>query len=428
MDSKESNSVNLEKGDTRTESSTVPLKKSFFRRLSPQNGPNKLAQDMLQQSLHFDQAQLEADSVKVRRKLDFLVLPMMMTTYMLSFLDKQTLNYSNAYGLQKDTRMTGDDYPWVVSALYFGWLCGAWPWNFLLQRVPIAKMVGGMLFIVGILTIAWGFVILAYLPDGPHNAKMLSEYERVVAVWRVSQNQMGIKDSAIKTHQIKEALLDGRCYLLFITGMGIGILNSGVTNFMSAIIKGLNFDPLRTSLMQAPGGAFEIVGCLLLGYVSQSQNMLSLSVILGCLPGMIGLIGLLTIPIDRRYALLAMCWMQNFVGAPIILNWTIPGVNVAGHTKRTATLGVYFVSFVVGNIVGPHMFLSEEVPRYPTAIKGLLGTYCAVILFQSVYALWCWIENKRRDRSVPPGAFQENLWEGYQDLTDKENKHFRYRL
>lgn len=283
--------------------------------------------------------------------------------------------------------------------------------------------------IVGALTIAWGFVILLYLPDGPHNAKMLTDYERVVAVWRVSKNQMGIKDSKIKPHQIKEALLDGRCYLLFLTGVGLGILNGGVTNFMSAIIKGFNFDSLRTSLMQAPGGAFEIVGCLLLGYVSQFRNMLGLTIIMGCLPGMAGLVGILTIPIEQRYALVAMCWIQNFLGSPVVLNWTVPGVNIAGHTKRTAVLGIYFVCFVVGNIIGPQMFKATESPRYPTAIKGLLGTYCAVIGLQGLYTLWCWIENKRRDKlGMRAEASEEELLEGFDDLTDKENMHFRYKL
>ncbi len=74
------------------------------------NDPNVLGRDLLEKALAFDEAQLERDGVRVRRKLDFIVLPMvrppcrglrhgnrvaddvsqMMTTYMLSFLDKQT--------------------------------------------------------------------------------------------------------------------------------------------------------------------------------------------------------------------------------------------------------------------------------------------------------------------------------------------------
>ncbi|KAH8658442.1 MFS transporter [Xylariales sp. PMI_506] len=483
------------------------------------NDVDVLGKEMLLRSMQYDPAQLEADSKKVLRKLDFIVLPMMMTTYMLSFLDKQTLNYSNAYGLQADTHMTGDDYSWVSSALYFGWLVGAWPWNLLLQRIAIGKLVGGMLFvwgavcmlqatvvnfsgffavrfflgmleacispawvlltsmlwtrreqsfrssiwlctngvssilgallaygsgvapglkianwqliylIVGALTFAWGFVILLYLPDGPHNAKMLSEYERVVAVWRVSKNQMGIKHSEIKPPQIREALLDGRCYLMYLTGFACGILNGGVTNFLSAIIKGFGFDALKTSLYQAPGGAFEVVACLVLGHISHLPNMLGITIILGCLPGMAGLIGILKIPTEYRYALLGMCWMQNVLGSPVVLSWTIPGLNVAGHTKRTTVMGIYFVFYVAGNIVGPHLFLATESPKYPTAIKGLLGAYCAVIFFQGLYTLWCWLENKRRDRlGMRAEALEDELLEGFEDVTDKENEHFRYTL
>ncbi|KAI5866278.1 MFS general substrate transporter [Durotheca rogersii] len=495
--------------------------KGLFRRMiSRRNDLNELGKDMLQQSQQYDKAQLEADAIKVRRKLDSIVLPMMMITYMLSFLDKQTLNYSNAYGLQPDTNMKGDNYSWVASALYFGWLCGAWPWNLLLQRVAIGKLVGGMLFvwgvvcmlqaavfnfsgffairfflgmlegcispawvlltsmlwtrkeqtlrssiwlctngvsnilgallayaagvaqglavaqwkliflIVGALTFVWGFLIVWYLPDGPHNAKMLSEYERVVAVWRVSDNKMGLKDATFRSYQIKEAALDGRCWLLWMTGIAFGILNGAVTNFMSAIIKGFNFDALRTTLLQAPGGAFAVVACLSMGFLSQLPNMVGGSIMIGCLPGMAGLIGILTINIEHRYALVGMCWMLATIGSPIVLNWTVPGINIAGHTKRSTVLGVYFVCFVVGNIVGPQLFLASEVPRYPTAIKGLLGTYCSAIFLQGLYTLWCWWENKQRDKMAQStGAVEEEgALGGFEDLTDKENKYFRYKL
>jgi hypothetical protein len=49
---------------------------AFNRLIHRKNDLNLLGKEMLQQSLQYDQAQLEADSVKVKRKLDFLVLPM----------------------------------------------------------------------------------------------------------------------------------------------------------------------------------------------------------------------------------------------------------------------------------------------------------------------------------------------------------------
>jgi hypothetical protein len=57
-----------------------------------------IAFDLFQQSRQYDNGQLKIDAVKVRRKLDIIVLPMMMMTYMLSFLDKQTY-FNNFYSL-----------------------------------------------------------------------------------------------------------------------------------------------------------------------------------------------------------------------------------------------------------------------------------------------------------------------------------------
>lgn len=133
--------------------------------------------------------------------------------------------------------------------------------------------------VVGAMTIIWGFVIIVYLPDGPHNIKFLTEYERVVAVWRISRNQTGTKDPVILPHQIKEALLDPKTYLLLLIAACLGILNGGVANFISSLIKGFGFNALKTSLLQTPGGAFELVMCIAFGYVATYRNMLGFTII-----------------------------------------------------------------------------------------------------------------------------------------------------
>jgi hypothetical protein len=81
-----------------------------------------------------------------------------------------------------------------------------------------------------------------------------------------------------------------------------------------------------------------------------------------------------------------------------------------------------------GNIAGPHLFLPSEIPRYFTAIKALLGTYCALIALQVTYSTWCYLDNKARDRKGLHAATAEELLEGYEDLTDSQNKHFRYKV
>lgn len=58
---------------------------------------------------------------------------------------------------------------------------------------------------------------------------------------------------------------------------------------------------------------------------------------------MAGLIGILKIDIENRMALVGMCWLQGILGSPVILNWTLPGLNTAGNTKRSTVLGVQII-------------------------------------------------------------------------------------
>lgn len=203
------------------------------------------------------------------------------------------------------------------------------------------------------MTFVWGFVIFFYLPDGPHNAKMLSEYERVVAVWRISRNQTGVKHKKFMAYQVREALLDPKTYLLLLMAACYGILNGGVANFLSTLIKGLGFDALQTSLLQTPGGAFEVVTCIGFGYLATVKNWVGVTIVLACFPGIAGLVGLLRIDISNLWSLVGCCWLQSVLGSPIVLNWTLPVLNVAGHTKRATVIGMYFVVYCGGNIVCP---------------------------------------------------------------------------
>lgn len=79
-----------------------------------------------------------------------------------------------------------------------------------------------------------------------------------------------------------------------------------------------------------------------------------------------------------------------------------------------------------GNIAGPHIFFPREAPRYLSAIKGLLIAYCIAAFVQVIYTGLCWYENKQRDAKGLHTDEECEALEGFSDLTDKENVHFRY--
>jgi MFS family permease len=50
------------------------------------------------------------------------------------YVDKTTLSYAAIFGIKKDLALTGEDYSWLSSIFYFGWLIWAIPSNLIMQR------------------------------------------------------------------------------------------------------------------------------------------------------------------------------------------------------------------------------------------------------------------------------------------------------
>ena len=81
----------------------------------------------------------EATSKRLLRKIDLNIMPLLCVIYGLNYLDKTTLSYASVMGLQKDIKLVKDDYQWLGSMFYFGYIAWEYPTNRLLQRLPLAK-------------------------------------------------------------------------------------------------------------------------------------------------------------------------------------------------------------------------------------------------------------------------------------------------
>jgi hypothetical protein len=54
-----------------------------------------------------------AEYKRVLRKIDFRIIPILFVTYMLQYLDKNSINFASVYGLKKGTHLKGQDYSWL---------------------------------------------------------------------------------------------------------------------------------------------------------------------------------------------------------------------------------------------------------------------------------------------------------------------------
>lgn len=60
---------------------------------------------------------------QVLRKIDWHILPLLMGTYLLQYLDKSSVNFASVFGLRQGTNLHGQDYSWSLSIFYFGMSC-----------------------------------------------------------------------------------------------------------------------------------------------------------------------------------------------------------------------------------------------------------------------------------------------------------------
>lgn len=284
--------------------------------------------------------------------------------------------------------------------------------------------------VIGVVTFVVGVVALFYFPSTPMDYKLFSHKEKVVSIWRVANNQTGIKQGEVFPYQIKEAFLEPRVWCVAGQQLVIGIINASITNFMSALLSGFGYTPTETVLWQLPNGAFQLVCTIAAGaFASAVPNTTIITIILVQIPSLAGIIGIALIKIEHRLALTACCWLLGIIGAAIILNWSVVAANFAGHTKRMTVNGLNFVCYAAGNIIGPFLFMSREAPRYMTAIKILIGVYAASIFFTALIGLIMLWSNKRRDREdgrAIPEEIQDEV--SFHNMTDKENRTFRYKL
>lgn len=54
-----------------------------------------------------------AEARNVLRKVDARILSLMMVTYVLQYLDKNSINLASVLGLKKDLNLVGQEYPWL---------------------------------------------------------------------------------------------------------------------------------------------------------------------------------------------------------------------------------------------------------------------------------------------------------------------------
>lgn len=77
----------------------------------------------------------------------------MNTDHIYSTTPTDSLNFAANFGLKTGTHLVGQDYSWLSSIFYFGYLIAQFPASYALQKLPIGKF-------TSYITILWGAIVM----------------------------------------------------------------------------------------------------------------------------------------------------------------------------------------------------------------------------------------------------------------------------
>ncbi|RSL54364.1 hypothetical protein CEP54_009926 [Fusarium duplospermum] len=458
---------------------------------------------------------------QVRIKTDLVVMPLITISMTLAFLDKNALAYAAIYGLKEDTNLKKQDYSWLGSIFYFGYLFMEFPNLWIIYKFPAGKYMGACLMawgvslalmsvchnfaglavirfllgafeasilpclilvnstwyrreeqplrtafwantfagvfggilsyaigringslstwkyifiIYGAFTLAVGIAVFFLLPNSPAQAWFLNDELKSVAVLRLASNQTATEASTkLRWGQIGEALKDTKYWCLAVFFIAQSITNAGITNFNPLIISGYGFSQAKTVLMATPQAAVAMVAQASMTAVTLwVPNMRCIFWVISSGIAMAGAIMVKTLdPIANRDASLAGVYLMGFYNVSWVMALSLQSSNITGMTKKSFVSISAACFYAIGNMVGPQFFLESQRPHYSLGIGTMLCGFAVMMGTGTLYFIICAIENKRRDRKG--GAVDSEgtrvtagLDAIRDDLTDKENKNFRY--
>ncbi|KAL4792474.1 major facilitator superfamily domain-containing protein [Aspergillus venezuelensis] len=296
----------------------------------------------------------------------------------------------------------------------------------------------GISFFLGGLTIFCG-VLVWFILGTPREVRWLSEDEKKAAITRVMSNQTGSdreKRSEFRWDQVWATFRDPQTYFFFFVTIINALPNGANTTFSKLIWKSFGFSSLETLLKgSTPYYAISICWFLTVGVITfKWPNLRFALMMFSLLPAFSGMLALSLLPTDSmQWTRWGMYIMQVFGTLPGLMIWTFLPSNVAGRTKKTITSTILFIAYCVGNAVGAQMMVPSDAPKYTRGITACGVLYVVEFCSMGVWRFYYIWENKRRAKIVAEmGIDQEESARlgkinAENDMTDRENVHFRYK-
>lgn len=140
-----------------------------------------------------------------------------------------------------------------------------------------------------------------WMPDSPTEAKFLTDEDKIIAIERLRDNQMGVLSREWRYEHFYEALKDLKTWLWVAMIFCVSIPSNGISVFGPLIVKSFVSDPFQTILFNVPVGLSHVIVVSLSAYVSMKWKLKGPVIALLCIPSLVGFAVLYHYPHDLEH-------------------------------------------------------------------------------------------------------------------------------
>ncbi|TQV92903.1 allantoate permease [Cordyceps javanica] len=218
----------------------------------------------------------------------------------------------------------------------------------------------------GVVNVLTGVAVFFLLPRSLASATFLSEREKAVVRDSLLMDQAGNGPKVFRWSGIREALGDLQVLLFVLFTLATVIPAGFITSFSAVVIRGFDFSPMQSALLNMPSGVVTIVGTTLSTAAILHDVPRWLGIVALLVPSMLGA-GLMSFATGSKAAALTGVYLVNLDIAPLVLVFSMVGANVRGYTKKVAVTGLVSLANACASIIGPQTFRPQDAPQYVPA-------------------------------------------------------------
>ncbi|KAK6226072.1 pantothenate transporter [Colletotrichum tabaci] len=298
-----------------------------------------------------------------------------------------------------------------------------------------------VLFMVcGGCTIAAGILFIFGMPGDTKSAWFLNERERHIATQRLALDRATRDRAHFDMAQAREALRDPRTALYALMALFITLPTPIVKasrpsqyiprplRFSSLVINGFGYSKFETMLVGLPSGAvaFILVWVGALGPRFLPNTRCFFGMFLAAVP-LLGSLLLVVLPANLKWGIVASTWLAGSTAPPLGQVVGLMASNIKGNTKKSVVSAIFFIFYCIGCIVGPQLWQKQDAPRYTKGCITSIVSFCCLIVAFFVHYFTSKVSNSKRDKlATQSGSNYDEGMDSDSDLTERQDKGFRY--